>query len=405
MAGFGRAVSDGQGQAKPDLPDEAVIQQGLADLMKGDYGLAIDAFQRAAKNRQDGGTYFLLGYAHYARGFAKGTPEAADKRDAREAVKAYEKALQLDPWLTRLEHPYKLYHSLGLCYEALGHDRKALAAYQKAVALQPDNPVLALYVSRLWLETHQVGKATAQFRLSMEDAREDGQDLAMAKLVATSPLFSPMLKNPSIAAVFAPYRKPLPAAEPSSDLVAAAGTSDAFGLRDSVRGTTPGESRRPKMSKAEKRVYDRLGAANDEFNYGRYRYAVTAYNDVLTLNEGAKALSRTQIAFLYERVGTAYNKLGLSGEAIDYLRRSLAVQPMSPAANYQLALAYAVTGRYQDCLRSLSAAFQAAPAGSELKRYVVMSKTDSELEAVRDLTGFQDLMARYEERAELPRRR
>src|SRR5579885_2218667 len=93
VAHFAHPAQSDASAGKPELPGEAMIQEGLSHLKKSEFALAIEAFKQAADARQDGGAYFLLGYAYYARGFAKGTPEAANKQDAREAVAAYQKSL------------------------------------------------------------------------------------------------------------------------------------------------------------------------------------------------------------------------------------------------------------------------------------------------------------------------
>jgi len=53
---------------------EAEIRLGLSELEHKAYGAAISHFAKAAKLKRDSTSYFLLGYAHYQRGFISGSP-------------------------------------------------------------------------------------------------------------------------------------------------------------------------------------------------------------------------------------------------------------------------------------------------------------------------------------------
>lgn len=173
------------------------IRKGLGDLERKEYDSAIENFAKAAKSRGDSASYFLLGYAHYKRGFIAGSPEEADKQDAEETVKAYTKALSLDPELQSLTQPFRLYHGLALSYEALGDNEKAVEAYKKAFQAAPGNSLLPLYAARLRYRMNDMEKSASNLALSLQKARLAGREAEITALVKTDPLFSIMMASPA----------------------------------------------------------------------------------------------------------------------------------------------------------------------------------------------------------------
>lgn len=367
------------------------VELGMDNLDHREYSAAIANFQKAAKIRSDAGSYFLLGYAHYQRGFASGAPETADKQDALETVNSYMMALAIDPTLSEVAQPHKLYHSLAMSYEALGSYDKAIDAYKNAIAADRANPMLPLYEARLRHKMGELDKSAADFEAALNKAREMRQEKAVVAMVKTNPLFSFMLQNPAVA-------EQLRVSGPKPVSIAEAG--EFVAMRDSVRGTTPAEQpRRPMASAQDRAVTEAVARGNDEFKFRKYRAAIEEYQDALANNSNSGTLPPTQIAFLYERIGTCYNKLGLAPEAIRYLRKAVQDAPMASGAHYQLALAYSVSGHYQESVKALKESFKNSPNGGELRKYMMMAKTDSELEPVRDLPAFSGMIAEYTDRA------
>lgn len=412
----------------------ALMQAGLDALERKEYTPAINAFSKAARGGGDSGTFFLLGWSYYQRGFMSGDPDTADKADALETVNAYTTAIALDPELEAVAQPYKLYHSLALSYEALGSYEKAVDAYKKAFAAAPHNPMLPLYAARLRYRMSELGKSASNLDIALKKAKEQGQLKALLRTIQTDPKFSIMLasethletvrKYDAAAMPPAPSAPARPAASPEAFATAGYGIAAAApaaraaaptpeqgrslasltprdpSVRDSVKGSTPFEADRTAELRAQdKDVLDALAAANDEFKFRRYRDAITRYDEALALNEHSGILNQTQIAFIYERVGTSYNKLGLAGEAIANLRRCVQTAPQDAAAHYQLSLAYAVLGRYQESVHALGETFRSAPSTGELKKFMLLAKTDSELEAVRDLPAFRTTIDEHARRA------
>lgn len=399
-----KAVSKGQASA--------LLQAGMESLERKEYSAAINSFSKATRAKGDSASYFLLGYAYYQRGFLAGDPDRADKQDALEAVNAFGTALALDPSLAQLTQPYKLYFSLAMCDEALGSYEKAVDAYKKAFLNAPRNPMLPLYAARLRYRMNELSKSRANLELALSLAKKEGKAKAVVTMVETDPKFSIMLANDAHLAALrkldpmaqgpaqaVQVAQAQPAASPAAYAQAGFSLRDATTVRDSVRGTTPADDRTATLRAQDKDVLDALAAANDDFKFRNYRQAINGYNDAMTLNEGSGILNPTQVAFIYERIGTSYNKLGQSAEAIRSLRKCVQAAPTDAAAHYQLALAYAVLGRFQESIHALGDTFDSAPNGGELRKFMLLSKTDTELDPVRDLPAFKAMLDEHRSRA------
>ena len=66
--------------------------------------------------------------------------------------------------------------------------------------------------------------------------------------------------------------------------------------------------------------------------------------------------------------------------------------PNDAASHYQLAMAYSVSGRYGEALRAIDGTFASAPSQAELRKFMILAKSDSELEPVRDMPGFNAML-------------
>lgn len=376
---------------------ETYLKAGMENLEKQEHTAAISNFTRATTLQGGSAAYFLLGYAYYQRGFMGGSPETAEKQDALETINAYSMALALDPGLAAVQQPYRLYHSMALCYEALNSYEKAVDAYKKAFEAAPHNPMLPLYAARLRYKMNDAPKSAANLSLSLKRARLLGKEGAIVKLVRSDPLFSMMMESAQHRRVLKEYDSSIPAEATAATARTGGDVASAPAeLRDSLR-SAPSQPR-PAPRAEDQAVTERLGAANEEFKFRRYREAIEAYNETMTLNQQSGILNPGQEAFIHERIGTSYNRLGLSHEAIRVLQRSVQQMPFNSSAHYQLALAYAVSGSYSESLRALSEAFKTAPSSGELRKYMLLAKTDSELEPVRDLPGFRTILTDYKER-------
>lgn len=370
-----------------------LMSEGLGDLQRGEYSAAITSLNKAVRKQGSVSTYFLLGWAHYQRGFKQGAVETADRDDAQSAIDAYGMAINLDPKLKELPDASRLYFSLALCEEAVDANERALEDYKQALRLAPNKALIPLHAARLRLKMHDEDKAMSNLNMAMDKARKDGHEVALLKAVQNDPAFAPILANSAMRrmlGVSAPAAK-------TQDMIASNADFRGEEMRDSVRDT-PSRVAAPAQDPA---VLDKIATGNLEFKFRRYQNAVAAYNEALSINSERMTLSADQVAGLYEKIGTSYNKIGQAEQAVRSLQKSLQQNPMNAGAHYQIALAYAMDGKTAAALHALKESFDSTGDPAELRRLVLLSKTDVELEAVRDLPGFSQLSADVADRVAL----
>ncbi len=377
-------------QSKANPEAQRLMSAGLANLEKGETSAAILNFNRAARKKGSVSTYFLLGWAHYQHGFAKGSVEAADRDDAQSAIDAYAMALNLDPSLKELPDASRLYFSMALCYEAVQSYGQALDAYKMALRAAPGKALIPMHAARLRLKMEDAPKAVLNIELALRKADQTGQLKTLRDLVRRDPAFAPLIAD-------AASRKALGIGEGEDGALVADIGARGEELRDSVRDGAP----KLATPAQDGQVLEKIASGDTEFKFRRYMSAVTAYNEALALNRELLTLSTPQTASVYEKIGAAYNKLGQSEVAIRSLQKALQQNPMNPSAHYQIALAYAMSGKTAVALNALREAFKSCAGPSDLRRFVMQSKTDTELEAVRDLPAFHSTVAQYADRVAL----
>ena len=373
---------------------QRLMSEGLGDLQRGEYSAAITSLNKAVRKQGSVSTYFLLGWAHYQRGFKQGSVETADRDDAQSAIDAYGMAISIDRKLADLPDASRLYFSLALCDEAVESYDKALEAYKSALRLAPNKALIPLHAARLRLKMHDEDKAMSNLTMALDKATKSGHEGALIAAVQRDPSFAPILANRAM-------RRMLGVAAPAvQDGTMVASNADFRGeeMRDSVRDTPSRPAAAPAQDPV---VLDKIASGNVEFKFRRYQNAVAAYNEALSINSERMTLSPDQIAGLYEKIGTSYNKVGQGAQAVRSLQKSLQQNPMNAGAHYQIALAYAMDGKTAASLHALKECFGSTGDPTELRRLVLLSKTDVELEAVRDLPGFSQLSADVADRVAL----
>ncbi|MFA6002837.1 MAG: tetratricopeptide repeat protein [Elusimicrobiota bacterium] len=364
-------------------PTAAVLQEAMTDMDAQDFDAAISKLSAA---RSDCASSFLLGYAYYQRGFRKGNPEAADKADAQAAADAFSKTLNLDPKLSCVSEPYRLYHSLAMAYEALGNDEQAVQSYKDAFLAAPDNPMLPLYAARLRLRMGDSAKSAANLVLALKKARQLKKATLTINALKADPLLSVLLDSAENRRIIQDVEN---GQDPELSQSPEDPASEGSGLRDAIRDQA-------RSAAAPDPVLSALASADDRFKAQRYGPAIFAYESALDLDSSAHTLKLVPLAIAYERLGTSYSRLGQSEQAITALRQSLRTMPSNPAASYQLALAYSVAGKFSESLHALNEAFRAAPA-RERSRYLLMAKAEPDLASVRDLASFRDILNLYKD--------
>lgn len=377
-------------KSKANAEATRLMSAGLANLENGETSAAISTFNKAVRKEGTVSTYFLLGWAHYQRGFMKGSTESADRDDAQSAIDAYAMALSLDSSLKELPDASRLYFSMALCYEAVQSYDKALDAYKMAFRAAPTKALIPMNAARLRLKMGDTAKAVANIDIAMAKAMKSGQGKTLRDAVRRDPAFAPLIANAS-------SRKALGiGSSEDGEAVADLGIRGEE-MRDAVRDTAP----KPVAPAQDAEVLEKIAAGNIEFKFRRYISAVSAYNEALSLDQERMTLGAPQTAQIYEKIGTAYNKLGQSEVAIRSLQKALQQNPMNPSAHYQIALAYAMSGKTAVALNALGESFKSCAGPNDLRRFVMQAKTDTELEAVRDLPAFRSTVAQYSDRVAL----
>lgn len=369
-----------------------LINEGLTRLKFHQYNAAITSMNKAVRMKPGVSTYFLLGWAHYQRGFKKGSIETADRDDAQLAIDSYNMALSKDPKLSELTDPSRLYFSLALCYEAVESYDQSLAYYKRALKAAPNKALIPLHAARLRLKMQEEDKAIANVQLALKKARTSGHEGALIAAVKREPAFLPLVANEATRRILG-----VPASA-EADGIMIASNLDFHGedMRDSVR-----DAATPPPVVLDPAVAEKISTGNTEYKFRRYQTAVTAYREALELDQNHPLLSKDQVASLYEKIGISLNKLGQSEAAYGALEKSLEKNPANANARYQLALSLAMSGKTSQSLQTLRQSFAAAHDSAELRRIVLLAKTDVELEAVRDLPEFSRAIAGVSERVAL----
>jgi tetratricopeptide (TPR) repeat protein len=375
---------------KANPESQRLMSAGLANLQNGETSAAISTFNKAVRKEGSVSTYFLLGWAHYQRGFKLGSTEAADRDDAQSAIDAYAMALSLDSSLKELPDASRLYFSMALCYEAVQSYDKALDAYKMAFRAAPTKALIPMNAARLRLKMGDTAKAVSNIDIAMAKAMRAGQGKTLRDAVRRDPAFAPLIAN-------AASRKALGiGSSEDGEMVADLGIRGEE-MRDAVRDTAP----KPSAPAQDAEVLEKISQGNIEFKFRRYMSAVAAYHEALSLDQERMTLGAPQTAAVYEKIGTAYNKLGQSDVAIRSLQKALQQNPMNPSAHYQIAIAYAMSGKTAVALKALGESFKSCGGPNDLRRFMMQAKTDVELEAVRDLPAFRSTVVEYADRVAL----
>jgi tetratricopeptide (TPR) repeat protein len=276
---------------------------------------------------------------------------------------------------------------MALCYEAAGSYDKALDGYKLALKNAPHKALIPLHAARLRLKMGDAAAAMSNVELALAKAMKSGQARALRDAARRDPVFAPLMAD-------AAARKALGIGAGEDGVMTADLGARGEELRDSVRAAAPA----PVAPAQDPAMLERLAQGNIEFKFRRYASAIAAYLDALAIDQERMALGAPQTARIYEQIGAAYNKLGQSEPAALFLQKALGQNPMNPSARYQIALAYATSGKTLAAMNALDESFKSCSDPKDLRRFVMLAKTDVELEAVRDLPAFRSAVARYADR-------
>ncbi|HAH06785.1 MAG TPA: hypothetical protein DCM05_09715 [Elusimicrobia bacterium] len=370
---------------------QSLLEQGSQALRQQQYSQAIAVFEKATRaDSSSAEAFFKLGDAYYQRAFQRGTPDKADKDDAQNATEAYEAALALDPDLKAVTNPYLLHHGLALSQQALGRYDEALSNFRKATQISPRNPMPNLYAAALRWRMQDFEMSSANLEVSVQRARKARMYPALAKLVRTNALFTDLLAAPKNQVILESYDAV--AAGTLDEREARARIEGASSYRDSL---TNERSRRPAALEApqvDPKVQEALDRANGQYQAQLFHEAIASYDEALDIDSRKGTLDSIQRTLVYSKMGASYRQQGLAPEAIRLLERAVEEVPQNSEAYYELALSYSVSGRLALAMSALSKAFDNAATLADQRKTLLLARTDSELEPLRDLPKFQELI-------------
>jgi tetratricopeptide (TPR) repeat protein len=375
---------------------------GIRAMKEQNYSKAIVIFERAAKqDSRWSNAFFHLGNAYYHRAFAQGSPETADRDDASNAIDAFETALALDPALRSIRQPHKLYHGLAQSYEAVGRYDEALASIKDGAAVSPRNPMPNLYGARLRYRMRDFVMSSKNFYVSVARAHKIKSYPQLSKLIRSNGLFVPLLSVPQNRVILDAFDAVTEGTLSLAEARERIKTGDTGGMRDALADRPSASVQMPQVVKRpeprqDPDVLKAIELGHLAFNVRRYREAVKHYENAFALDRARGTMDSVQKSMLFERIGSSYRKLGLANEAVQVLERAVGELPDNSTAYYQLALANAQMGKVGDAMSHLNRSLETARSMSELRKTLLMTKTDTEFEGLYDLPRFADIVKSFE---------
>lgn len=301
---------------------------------------------------------------------------------------------------------------------------RAIPLLEKAAEMDADTPVPYFYLGRAYVLRGNLefcGRAAgAQAGWPEEGpASCDTEDAALAKgMLETALALDPSLKKvPDVARFY--YDLAL-AYRAKGEYQAAAhalqghfrtkkASAKASALRDSLRDAIadrPGEAGRaesasggrgPGIPDGERR------AERSEPGHARPRSAAERgggreLKAILQEPKRVERLDTTQRSVLFSNIGLAYEKMGLNERALQSYQYAVQEFPRNASAHYHLARAYALAGDLENAYVSLKSALLNAGNPRELRRILLLARTDFELEPLRASPEALKLLNRYSKR-------
>ncbi|MBI4349115.1 MAG: tetratricopeptide repeat protein [Elusimicrobia bacterium] len=380
---------------------EALIAEGKSSLQRKALSAAIAAFQGAAEADPGSAEAFLqLGNSYYERGFSRGTPDRADTKDVQRALDAYQNALALDPEHKAVSEPFLLHHGMAQCYQALGRYDQAAESLRLASLAAKHNPMPLLYTAELRYKMRDLKQSSESLLESVHRARRIKAYRSLAKLVRTHPQFAGLLQVPQNKMILETYdavEEGKVREDHAKEVV-----EERLSMRDALNSMNTSESRSRLLvaPTPDPRMQEWLEEADGDFKYQKFRRAAVEYQQVLKLDATRGSLGAAERGRILQHIGVCYRKLGLTAEAIQYLEKSAQEMPDVYSTYYQLALAHSTAGQFTSALHALELSLQHARSNSDLRMTLLLAKTDTELEPLRDLPGYQRLLVQYSPRVQ-----
>ena len=259
-----------------------------------------------------------------------------------------------------------------------------------------------LYLAELELRRGSARSSAESLLEAVERARKAHTYAALSRLVRRHPQFAALAQAPRTVILLHDYDDvekgvlPLAAARERAE--------DRFAMRDSLNDLPRGAADRSRtriLAAGDKRVLGLIEDADDDFKWHKYRQALAGYRAAFEADRRRGTLTGAERARVLENAGVAYRKLGQTDDAVTMLRRSIQEVPRTSSAYYQLALAQSAAGRFLDALNALDQSLRNAPNTAELRKTLLLARTDAELDSMRDMPGFSQILDEHSRRAKI----
>lgn len=390
-----------RGPSPRALKAARVLAEGRQAERAQQYSRAITAYERATRlDPSSADAFFHLGNAYFGRAYQRGASEKADKDDAQGGVDAYQTAMALDPGLKSIRDPFLLYHGLSQCLEATGAYEKALDALKLASKANPNNPMPHLYGARVRFRMRDHERASANLYWSVKRAVKLNMFPQLARMLRQDPVFAGLMSLPQSKVILdsydAVYRGAITEDQAKDRIRSYADRED---LRDAVRDVPTSRSSRPSSLDApvvDPVVLQRIDDAHRAFEAGNFQQAVNDYQSALTADGPKGTMDAVLKSMVLERLGSSYRQMGLAGEGVRVLVRAVEALPENSAAHYEMALCLAAGGRPGEALSSLNRSLDTAGTLAQLRKTLILSKTDPELASVRDIPRYRLIVESHE---------
>ncbi|MDE2291098.1 MAG: tetratricopeptide repeat protein, partial [Elusimicrobia bacterium] len=389
----------------------AMLTKGRLDLRAGRTAKALTELDVATRlGPSSPEAFFLLGEAYFRKALAAGSVDKADPKAAAAAVRAYETSLGLDPSAKSLREPFILFDDLAQCREALGQYREAMLALKEAVKASPNDPMPHLYGARVRWRMRSQTMASSDLYWAARRALKLRMYPLIARLVRQDPSYRGLMMLPQnrviLDSIDAVQRGDITQKQADARIKAAVtGAADPGGdMRDSVRDVPGAAASRPASLDArpvDPRVQAYLDDGARAFAASQFTDASADYAAALSADSRRGTLDPIARSLALERLGSSYRQSGLVERADQALREAVRILPENSSAHYELALCLSTEGRPTPALKELESSFDATATLPQLRRTLLMAKTEPALGPVRDLQRFAQVVAAREKRLAL----
>ncbi|MBI5882231.1 MAG: tetratricopeptide repeat protein [Elusimicrobia bacterium] len=405
----GARCAQGRGKAA------ALIADGYRELRAGRPEEAVGPLERATQLDPDSAeAFFRLGDARHDLALRRGTDDKLDAAEARAAIVAFEKAAALDPKLTTLAEPFSFYAALEECRQAVGDNENALKANMRSIAVSRGNFMPRLQRAALHFTRQEWSLSSVALYRGVQAARKVKMYNQLSRLVRQAPRFAVILELPQNKIILDTYdalqegdisegeaeeqirdyvdfsvaadeedeaTEQVAVVEPRQELIAAA-DSDNGEMRDSLNDPSL-ERRAPSPEPPAGTARTHLKSGDEAYAAGRLREAVLSYETALSLDLMRHEIPLHEEALIFERVGSAYRRLGKFKESLGALKKALDSPNKRASAYYELSLYCAQTMDLDRSLSFLEKAIRTAPTGAERTKLARDARRNDELAPLR----------------------